>query len=206
MNIGSNAVNLTGLRLTNAVRFDFNTATITTLDPGQIVLLVRNQTAFQLRYGAGLPVIGKYQGNLANDGENILLLTPAGPVVDVTYQTEAPWPDADGSGFSLEAVSLTGDFNSPSNWVASEEIGGTPGRIPTNELRIDSVRFSEGKVILQFQARAGRTYTLLYVPSLPSTNWTALNTVSASTTNTLRKTEDIVPAGTLQRYYRLALP
>ena len=206
MNAGTNTIQLAGLRLTNAVRFDFNAATRATLQPDEIALLVKSRTAFQLRYGASLPVIGSYQGNLANDGENVLLLSPAGPVLDFTYQTGAPWPDADGTGPSLEVLSLTGDFNSPTNWQASAEIGGTPGQHFGVELRISSVRWDGGQVILQFAARAGRSYTLTYKPSLQSSNWAVLETIPSSAVNQLKEIQDQVPAAAAQRYYRLSSP
>jgi hypothetical protein len=206
VNVGTNALHLAGLRLTNAVRFNFSTASNSILQPGEIVLLVKNQTAFQIRYGSGLPVIGQYQGNLANDGENLLLLDSIGPLLDLTYQTGAPWPDADGTGPSLDAVSLTGDFNSPANWRASTQTGGTPGRIPGAELRISSIRLVSGKIILQFQANAGGSYTLSYKPSLQTADWTALNTVPAGATNELKELEDEVPPQTTQRYYRVSSP
>jgi hypothetical protein len=205
VNAGTNSLDLAGLRLTNAVRFSFTNASIATLQPNEIVLLVKNRTAFQIRYGTNLLIIGQYQGNLANDGENILLLDLLGPLLDVTYQTLAPWPEAaDGTGPSLEAVSLTGDFNSPTNWQPSAQIGGTPGRLPDNELRISSVRLAAGKMILQFQAQAGCSYTLSYKPSLQTTNWTDLIMLPAAATNAVRELEDDVPPGTAQRYYRLS--
>jgi len=61
-------------------------------------------------------------------------------------------------------------------------------------------------MILRFQALAGRSYTLSYKPSLQTSNWTELNTLSASVTNEVREVEDEVPPGTPQRYYRLSSP
>ena len=46
----------------------------TNFPPGGIALLVKNRAAFTQRYGGAWPVMGEYDGNLSNGGENLLLL------------------------------------------------------------------------------------------------------------------------------------
>ena len=203
LNAGSTVVNLSGLRLTNAVRFDFAAAQIPALAPQALALLVKNPAAFQARYGTGLPVIGQYQGNLANDGENILLLSPSGPVLDFSYGTEAPWPTAaDGFGPSLELVSLSGDFSSGTNWQASAEPGGTPGRLPG--LRFESIRLMANKVVIAFRGFVDRPVQLWFKDSLQSPEWNLLQTIPAVPGWTVREAEDAWDAGQSQRFYRLS--
>jgi hypothetical protein len=43
------------------------------LDPGEFVLVVENQAAFQSVYGTGPRVAGEYTGSLSNGGEDIVL-------------------------------------------------------------------------------------------------------------------------------------
>ena len=204
LNADATPLALAGLRLTNAVRFDFASASMATLAPQQVVLLVKNPAAFQIRYGNGLPVIGQYQGNLANDGESIVLLSSAGPVLNLTYGTESPWPTvADGSGPSLELLSVGGDVGSPTNWQASAESGGTPGHLPG--LRIESIRLLAGNVVLQFRGFADRSVLLWFKDSLQDPEWNFLETSPAEGV-AVREIEDDWQAGQTQRFYRLSAP
>ncbi|MBI1839753.1 MAG: lamin tail domain-containing protein, partial [Verrucomicrobia bacterium] len=85
--------------------------------------------AFALRY-PGVPVAGRFAGNLSNSGERLSLLDAAGRViVSVDYNDSLGWPTAaDGHGSSLELVELNGDPDAPSNWAASAVRDGTPGK------------------------------------------------------------------------------
>ncbi len=92
-------------------------------NPGQLAL-------FRSTYGipSGVPVYGPYLGQLANNDDKVELYRPDPPnpgvvpyvLVDrVHYYDLFPWPQAaDGSGLSLNRVSLTGYANDPTNWVA----------------------------------------------------------------------------------------
>jgi hypothetical protein len=206
-NSGSNAVNLASLQLTNAVRFNFASGTITMLAPGAVALLVKNRAAFAQRYGGELPVIGEYNGNLSNGGENLRLFDGATTVLDMVYGTQSPWPlPADGAGYSLELLDLGGDFNSASNWHASAEWGGTPGRVPGAVLRIDSVRLENQHIILRFTARAAVPYTLSYKPDLSASNWIPIIGLPAASTPASREFDELVPPAAGQRYYRISTP
>jgi len=207
LNAGANPVSLTNLLLTNAVRFHFRSSPVTTLMPGAVALLVKNRAAFVQRYGSEWPVIGEYDGNLSNGGERLLLLDGTRTVADVTYGTDAPWPaSADGAGNSLEVVDWNGNFNSPTNWLASVEWGGTPGRVPGAVLRVESIRFENQRVILRFIARAGARYTLAHKPDLGTSNWIPLAELPPVSAPGSRQFDDLVPSTTEQRYYRISSP
>jgi hypothetical protein len=46
----------------------------------------------------------------------------------VEYDDENAWPKgADGSGYSLELLDVSGDAGAPANWSVSVEVGGSPG-------------------------------------------------------------------------------
>ncbi|MFT5109082.1 MAG: hypothetical protein ACI8XO_003776 [Verrucomicrobiales bacterium] len=124
---------LTDVRFTKGIDFDFPAGS--TIGPGAYRLVVRNQAAFEMRYGAGLPVVGEYQTNdeakLSNSGERLKLSYGGGVAVrDFDYDDIAPWPvAADGSGLSLVLVdpSSVPDHTQAANWTASILPGGSPG-------------------------------------------------------------------------------
>lgn len=96
--------------------------------------------AFRAAYNinASQPIVGPYQGKLANDTDEIELRRPDAPDGDdvryilverVRYSDVAPWPAAaDGTGFSLQRISDTGFANDATNFLASVP---TPGTLAT---------------------------------------------------------------------------
>ncbi|RMD82824.1 MAG: hypothetical protein D6815_08175, partial [Candidatus Dadabacteria bacterium] len=127
-NIGAEPLDLGGFAFTDGVTFTFAPGTV--VAPGEAVLVVADPTAFEARYGPGLPVAGQYAGNLANGGERIRLVDPAGNAfVDFRYE-DFWYPEADGAGRSLVArdpaqpVAL---FGRKEGWRPSGWIGGSPG-------------------------------------------------------------------------------
>lgn len=135
-NAGSTAVDLSGYQF-EGISFRFPVA-FPLLGPGQRLILANNgdPAAFATRY-PGVTVAGYYGSSLANGGERIALLDPAGWVVDsLTYGDAGAWPmAADGQGASLERIEFTGDTRAPENWRASPQAGGTPGTAPTPPVR-----------------------------------------------------------------------
>ncbi len=131
MNVSAAPVDLTPLRFSNGVEFDFSTGSVPTLAPGARVLVVANAAAFEARYGTGKPVAGEYSGSLNNAGETIRLSHgPEVPVIEFAYDDAAPWPaEADGSGVALVLVApeTRPDHASPTSWRASAAVDGTPG-------------------------------------------------------------------------------
>ncbi|MDI6448632.1 lamin tail domain-containing protein [Anaerobaca lacustris] len=136
-NIGDETLDLSGVSLTEGVRFDFAGSDVTTLGPGRFVLVVRNKQAFLSRYGPGLAslIAGQYEGKLANGGETVRLEDFwNGVIAEFTYSNGAGWPiEAAGAGHSLVPLAsaiLDQPFGSPDyggNWRASAYIGGSPG-------------------------------------------------------------------------------
>ena len=102
-NIGPVAIDLTNVRFTKGADFDFPENTL--INPGDYLLVVKNQAAFEFRYGAGLPVAGEWDPTqkLSNGGENVKLSLGSGTaIIEFTYDDAAPWPTSpDGAGFSL---------------------------------------------------------------------------------------------------------
>jgi hypothetical protein len=130
-NIGSLAVDLTGVAFGTGITFAF--ADGASLPAGARLVLVDNLAAFTARYGMPAPglVAGVYGGRLSNSGERLVLASTAtGVIRDFTYGDAPPWPAAaDGSGNSLVLLNPASNPNHalPANWAASSAIGGTPG-------------------------------------------------------------------------------
>jgi len=123
--------------------FQTTGSTSTSLAPGEYVVLVRNEEAFDRRYdiaGNGIVVAGEYSGKLDNNGEKVRLFRAGNPgptgyipyhrVDHVNYGDEPPWPvEPDGSGNSLSRLRGNPDElygNDSASWAAGVYLG-TPG-------------------------------------------------------------------------------
>ena len=131
-NIGNAAIDLTEVRFTKGIDFDFVGGAVTSLAPGAFVLVVSDLAAFEQRYGNGLPVAGMFEtGQLSNGGELLKLSLGAGtPIREFTYGDDLDWPaSADGEGYSLTLASVASDsdLNVATSWKASSAINGSPG-------------------------------------------------------------------------------
>jgi hypothetical protein len=134
MNISDTVtLDLIGINFSEGITFEFTDDGVTTLAPGERVLVVRDVMAFEAAHGAGLPVAGVFAlaSSLGNGGESLKLEdAEGGTIKEFTYNDKAPWPTTpDTFGFSL--VLIAADTNpdpaEPLNWRASLAVGGTPG-------------------------------------------------------------------------------
>jgi len=137
-NTGDTLLNLTGFRFTNGIHFDFSTGKVSTLAPGDYVLVVKSAGAFASRYGTGLKVAGEYSGNLDNNGERLNLIGPMDEPIHLFSYNKRWYPITDGAGFAL---TLTDENISPvdlglaTSWRPGTRPGGSPGAkdpIPEN--------------------------------------------------------------------------
>lgn len=148
----SNSVtlDLSGVRVTDGIEFDFSNSNITSLPPQQRALVVSNLSAFEARYGDELSarIAGTFSGfsQLRDGGETIKLEDPTNSsIAEFTYDNnpENEWPErADGRGSSLEFTNFQSDPNDAQNWIPSFKIGGTPGAasiVPNTSLVINEV-------------------------------------------------------------------
>lgn len=130
-NIGAETIDLSGVTFSEGLDFTFPLAM--TLAPGERVVAVRDLTAFEARYGAGLPVAGVFlnDNSLDNSGDRLTLLGENGSIIrTLRYNDKAPWPvAADGDGASLVLIDAASnpDHALPESWRASSVIDGTPG-------------------------------------------------------------------------------
>ena len=132
--------------------FDFDSGSITSLQPGQRIIVVEDISAFQFRYGANLPVAGQWEGRLSNDREWITLTGFDEILTQFQYRDDW-YRQADGEGASLEVVGLARDnLSQPTSWRPSREFGGTPGRAAVEH----TVQKTSSDQIDQFFARRVR--------------------------------------------------
>lgn len=137
-NTGSDTLDLSGVSFTSGIAFDFAGGPVTTLSPGGFVLVVKNRSAFESRYGQALSglIAGEYDGKLANTGENVTLADYwSGTIAEFEYGDDSGWPvAADGGGHSLVPLDSAlpaepqGSLNYPGNWRASTYLHGSPGQ------------------------------------------------------------------------------
>jgi hypothetical protein len=130
-NISTNVtLDLTGVHFTNGIYFDFTGSAVTSLAPGQTVLVVPNQVAFTARYGSSFTIAGQFTGALDNGGEEVRLDDAVGEkILDFTYNNKW-YPITDGLGFSLVIVNeqaLWDTWGQKSSWRASGQLNGSPG-------------------------------------------------------------------------------
>jgi hypothetical protein len=150
-NIGGTTLDLSRLSFTSGVTFSFAGSAITSLAPGEFVLVVRNAAAFNSRYpGLSSRIAGQYTGKFDNGGEQVTLAdTLDGTIADFEYNDSYGWPiSADGAGHSLVPLTSTvadepyGSLHYGGNWRASAYINGSPGMdapAPIASIMIDEV-------------------------------------------------------------------
>jgi hypothetical protein len=126
-------LDLSNVNFDRGVDFDFFGSAVTSLAPGQRVLVVANVAAFESRYGTGKPIAGTWEAGdvLSNAGERLRLVFGVSDIIhDFTYDDVAPWPvGADVGGYSLVLINpgTHGALTSGASWRASARFGGTAG-------------------------------------------------------------------------------
>jgi hypothetical protein len=135
LNISDKPIALVGITFSDGIEFDFNNSPIKILQPGARALLVKNQAAFEFRYGTSLTarILGEFQNGtkLKNEGERLFISAFGGESIrNFAYDNKTPWPLApDEGGFSLvlRDPQTNPDHNLAENWQLSTALGGTPG-------------------------------------------------------------------------------
>ncbi len=134
MNISAQSINLSGVSFIEGIAFSFDDQA--SLAPGERMVLISDQVAFEAAFGNAIAVGGIYTSRLANNGERVTLSAADGSIIQtIRYNDKDPWPAiADGGGYSLVLVAPTGASNPelPQNWRSSKAPGGTPGSSDSN--------------------------------------------------------------------------
>ncbi|MEM7395083.1 MAG: lamin tail domain-containing protein, partial [Verrucomicrobiota bacterium] len=145
-NIGGLPLDLGGSKFTSGI--DYVIPTNTVLNSGEYLLVVRADPAgdfagFRAAYGLGseVKIVGPYDGQLADGGEDVTLKTAsAGSVIaQFDYNDGRGWPlAADGPGHSMIPLLIVGTnqasgaLDYPGNWRASTFMFGSPGMTDSN--------------------------------------------------------------------------
>ena len=199
-NVGQTTLDLGGLFFTSGIEFVFPEGS--TLAPGELFLVGKNQAALQIRY-PGLVVDGVFDGRLANEGETITLSAGIdAPVLSVTYDDAAPWPlHADGLGLSLVL-----DTDSELGFRVGTIPGGSPGSDnsglakPADDLVLTVTRLGNGMLRVSFTGVQGRGYSLQASLALDQA-WQPLNNFFPKTSGKVSRT--ISPRVSRERFFRL---
>jgi len=136
-------------KLEGAVEFTFPQGLV--LSPGECLLITETPAAAFTNYYTvpdGVIVLGPYDGQLDNSGEELKLTRPGNPEADtgevpyilvelVNYDDESPWPvAADGLGSSLARVAVSLYANDSANWSAAATL--SPGSTDVEIIDSDS--------------------------------------------------------------------
>jgi hypothetical protein len=105
---------------------------------------------------------------------------------------------------SNNPADATADSDGDGLTNGQEYQAGTNPRDPNSALRITSATAAGGKFVVSFPSVAGKFYAVEYTDSLPNATWPVLATNIAGTGGTIPIT-DTIPAGVVQRYYRVKL-
>ena len=102
------------------------------LEAGESVVLVKNRSAFESRYGTGLNIAGEYEGFLDNGGESIKMEDYTNSTILEFHYDDAWYDITDGEGFSLTIKdpdnSILGSWDNKNAWRPSLYSGGSPGK------------------------------------------------------------------------------
>jgi len=125
-NVGSQTIDLSRVAFTDGIQFTFPSVE---LAPGAYLLVAEDMAAFAAAYGADLPVVGPYSGNLSNAGERVALRDATGAVIQSLTYCDDWYSITDGQGFSLTAKAPAGSdsLDCQSAWRPSARAGGSPG-------------------------------------------------------------------------------
>jgi hypothetical protein len=185
-NTGPNTLDLTYVSFDEGIVFNFVDSNVTSLDPGEFVLVVSDLDAFKSRYGMNFNVAGEYPNNrLANGGENIRLIDYwQGTIAEFEYEdgranSERAWPlAADGIGHSLVPLDSAlpdepdGSLGYGGNWRASTYMNGSPGQ---DDTLLTTVVLNE--------IMAHTDYNDPCYPNHDSNDWIELYNTTGSTVN-----------------------
>jgi hypothetical protein len=125
-NTGSNSMNLTGLKFTSSIQYQFKVNEV--LPPKQFYVVASKPKWFYERYS--MVPSGSFDNNFSNSGEQVIIAASNGnEIINFQYFDIDPWATGpDGGGFTLSSVmrNPTGNPNDYSYWKASSVYNGSP--------------------------------------------------------------------------------
>jgi len=131
-NISGYDLNISDVSFVDGITFSFAGSTITNLQVGDYVVVVKSNSAFATRYNTNdILIAGEYEGKLKNSGEKIELQGAGGETLLAFTYSDLWYPTTDGDGYSLVIVNAyqgTNLWNEKAGWRPSLEINGSPGK------------------------------------------------------------------------------
>ncbi len=117
---GADAIDLSGYRFSKGVGYTFPPGT--TLEAGEYLVIADDPTLVEEQHGIS-GVLGPFEGQLSNEGENVRLVDAWGNLVDeVRYFDGGTWAlSADGRGSSLELIDPAQNNEVGLAWGGSDE-------------------------------------------------------------------------------------
>jgi hypothetical protein len=133
-NIGTQAVPLDGVKLTDGIYYQLASGGNLSLVPGDYIVLVKNIDAFAQIYNTnGINIAPRaYTGSLSNSGEKIKLEDRTNSTI-LEFSYDDDWyTSTDGQGFSLTIIDPANpdleSWDQKESWRPSADINGSPGR------------------------------------------------------------------------------
>ncbi len=178
------AIELTDWRLRGGADIEF--AAGTTLASGETAVVISfdpdknddRTSAFRTHYGISdsVRLIGGFSGQLSDSSEAVRLLRPGSPDVDdpttiprilvdeVIYDDQSPWPNADGTGETLQRTRATATGSANLSWASGNPTPGSVAAVTTpHDLDGDGFVGLLDLAILSDAIRNGNTQRLLDV-------------------------------------------
>jgi len=121
-------MDISGWRLEGGISYRFSEGTV--IRAGEYLVVAAAPSVLSLVTGF-TNALGPFSGRLSNAGESLRLRNNNDRLMDaVTYGVEGDWPvPPDGTGPSLARRRADVSGGEARNWLASAEVGGTPGPI-----------------------------------------------------------------------------
>lgn len=180
---------ISGYRLSGDVQYTFPPGTV--LGSGAHLVIAANPADIKTVYGIE-NVVGPYTNELPDGSGAVQLLGRAGAVLlDLEYESEAPWPvAADGTGHSLELARPSFGEGDARAWSASDRKGGSPGRI-------DGITFDPARAVVINEYLANSDPPLADYIELFNCETNPVDISGCALSDTARRNKFVIPPGTV---------
>jgi hypothetical protein len=210
-NTGDQPVSLLGCQFAQGIAYLFTTnSSVTFLDPGEYLVLVKDRAAFGARYPNVKNIAGEYEGNLDNSGERIVFQGPLQETIAEFSYSPAWYPSTAGQGLSLvlaDENGAPGDVSAATSWRPSSVLNGSPGGPdPAAPLTLRFVHLEDDTMDLQFQAAPGQSYSALKSDLAKPGAWQKLIDYPEQGSARLLKVTDPIAPGAMGRFYQIVSP
>jgi hypothetical protein len=199
-NWGSEPYDLSGAAFSSGVTYTFPPDTI--VAPGEYLVVALDAARYA---DIGARVFQYAGGTLPTPLNRIWLRDSRHLEIDyLKLEESGPWPPTpNNQGPSLMLIDPRFDNTLATNWAASDQVGGTPGRANLVPPVLNSLVIDESGVTLEWQGLIpGRHYRLEFSPTLEPADWQPILPSFQATEDSMLFS-DAGAIGFDQRFYRL---